>query len=181
MSPENQRDALPGPKTSPESPWLAAFHLLRHGLHPRREPAAPAEPQAPAPPRPEPPPLAAGEPPTPGVTPPPPPAPGAMPPPPPAAPLADARAQALRAGFELDSAYRELRRAELMIQQMENHAASASQLEDAHQLFAMASAFHRKAYQAYEAGRPGPAAEYAVAVKDILRAMDKLYNIVMMS
>ncbi len=92
----------------------------------------------------------------------------------------DPRAEALRAGFELDSAYRDLRRAELMIQQMETMTAPSPELDDARQLFEFASAFHRKAYQAYEAGQYRPAAEYAVAVKDIMRAIDKLYNIVMM-
>jgi hypothetical protein len=92
----------------------------------------------------------------------------------------DPRAEALRAGFELDSAYRDLRRAELMIQQMETMTAPSPEIVDAKQLFEFASAFHRKAYQAYEAGQYRPAAEYAVAVKDMMRAIDKLYNIVMM-
>jgi hypothetical protein len=111
----------------------------------------------------------------------PPPPPGVAAPPhlPPGAPI-DPRAEALRAGFELDSAYRDLRRAELMIQQMETMTTPSPELDDAKQLFDIASAFHRKAYQAYETEQYRPAAEYAVAVKDITRAIDKLYNIVMM-
>ena len=145
-------------------------------------PHPPDAPEPPKPPRDEaaaPGPLRPPAPPHPGA-PPPPPAPGAVPPPPPppAIPL-DPRAEALRAGFELDSAYRELRRAELMIQQMESMAPPAPEIDDAKQLFDIASAFHRKAYQAYEAGDYRPAAEYAVAVKDMMRAIDKLYNIVM--
>jgi hypothetical protein len=92
----------------------------------------------------------------------------------------DPRAESLRAGFELDSAYREMRRAELMIQQMETATPQSPEIADARELFAFASTFHRKAYQAYEAEQFRPAAEYAVAVKDIMRAIDKLYNIVMM-
>lgn len=89
----------------------------------------------------------------------------------------DPRAEALRAGFELDSAYRDMRRAELIHQQMEAFAPQMSETGDVGQILELASALHREAYQAYSAGSFLRAAEYAVAVKDLMRAIDKLYNV----
>lgn len=98
-----------------------------------------------------------------------------------ASPPRDPQAEALRAGFELDSAYREMRRAELMLQQMESFAPQAPETADAKQVLDLASALHRKAYQAYSAGQYLRAAEYAVAVKDLMRAIDKFYNVAITS
>ncbi|HEY66890.1 MAG TPA: hypothetical protein G4N97_01290 [Thermoflexia bacterium] len=89
----------------------------------------------------------------------------------------DPRAEALRAGFELDGSYREMRRAELVLQQMESFAPQAPEIADARQVLNIASALYRKSYQAYNAGQYLRAAEYAVAVKDLMRAIDKFYNV----
>lgn len=92
-------------------------------------------------------------------------------------PPQDSRTVELRAGFELDSAYREMRRAELLLEQMESFVPPAPEIIDARQVLELASTLYRKSYQAYTVAQHLRAAEYAVAVKDLLRAVEKFYNI----
>ena len=87
------------------------------------------------------------------------------------------QAEAFRAGFELDSAYRELRRADFMIQQMESREPGALEVADARQMFEIASRLYQVAFRARQEGRHLKAAEYSVAVKDLMRAIDKFYNV----
>ena len=68
-----------------------------------------------------------------------------------------------------------------MLQQMETLVPHSPEIADTKQVIEIASALHRKAYQAYDAGRSLKAVEYAVAVKDMMRAVDKLYNAAMTS
>ncbi len=93
----------------------------------------------------------------------------------------DPQAEAYRAGFELDSAYRELRRADLMIQQMEMRNANAPEVADARQIFEIASRLYQVAFSSRQAGQNLKAAEYSVAVKDLMRAIDKFYNVMFAS
>jgi len=132
---------------------------------------------APAPPPGSPPP----PPPPGGGTPPPPPPAGGPPAPPPPGPPHDPQAEAFRAGFELDSAYRDLRRGALMVQQMETYAPQAPEIADARQVFEIASRLYQTAFQARQVGQHLKAAEYAVAVKDLMRALDKFYNVMFAS
>ncbi len=68
-----------------------------------------------------------------------------------------------------------------MVQQMESLAPQQSaEIADARAVLNLAEAFYQKAYRAYQEGRSRHAAEYAVAVKDLMRAVDKIYNVVMM-
>lgn len=113
-------------------------------------------------------------PPPPGGAPPPPPPPGGAPPP---GPPRDPQAEAFRARFELDGAYRDLRRGAIMLQQMEARNPEAQELEDARQVFEIASRLYQTAFQAHQAGQNLKAAEYSVAVKDLMRAIDKFYNV----
>ena len=92
-------------------------------------------------------------------------------------PPRDPRAESFRAGFELDSAYRELRRADLMLQQMEAHNPDAQETALAREVFELASRLYREAFNARQREENSKAAEYAVAVKDLMRAMDKFYNV----
>ena len=120
-------------------------------------------------------------PPSSGGTPPAPPSPLAGAPPPPPAPGGrfprDPQAEALRAGFELDGAYREMHRAELMVQQVESLSPGAPECARARQLLGIASELYHEAHQAYRASQYLRAAEYAVAIKDLMRAIDKFYNV----
>ncbi len=128
-----------------------------------------------APPPPPPPGGAPPPPPPPGGTPPPPPPPGGAPPPPP--PPGDPQAEAYRAAFELDSAYRDLRRGDVMLQQMQPCIARQPDLAAAQEVFALASRLYQMAFSARQQGQPYRAAEYAVAVKDMMRALDKFYHV----
>ncbi len=68
-----------------------------------------------------------------------------------------------------------------MIQQMESLALQhTTEIADARAVLNIAENFYQKAYRAYQEGRARHAAEYAIAVKDLMRAVDKIYNIVMM-
>ncbi|NPA93285.1 MAG: hypothetical protein GXO56_06365 [Chloroflexi bacterium] len=55
-----------------------------------------------------------------------------------------------------------------------------AEIAEARAVLNMAETFYQKAHRAYQEGRARHAAEYAVAVKDLMRAVDKIYNIVMM-
>ncbi len=83
----------------------------------------------------------------------------------------------MRATFELDSAYREMRRGELMVQQIETAHPQTWEAHYAAQVRDLAFQFYRTANEAQRAAQYFRAAEYAVAVKDLMRAIDKLYNV----
>jgi hypothetical protein len=68
-----------------------------------------------------------------------------------------------------------------LLKQIESFAPQAPEITDAQQVLALASSLHRTAYQAYNNGRYLRAAEYAVAVKDLMRAIDKFYNVALAS
>ncbi len=74
-----------------------------------------------------------------------------------------------------------MRRAELMIQQMESFSPEAPESIDAQRVLSIASELYQESYQAYSASQYLRAAEYAVAVKDLMRAIDKFYNIAITS
>lgn len=97
------------------------------------------------------------------------------PPPPPHAhqPMQDER---LRARFELDSAYRELRKGELMVQQIETYLPDSDEAVFGRQLMGTAALVYQSAYKSFQSGTFFKAAEYSVAVKDILRGIDKFYR-----
>lgn len=84
----------------------------------------------------------------------------------------------MRARFEQESAYRDLRRGSLMVQQIETSRPGSQEAQYAAQLLDMGSRLYQSAYEAYMAGDYYRAAEYAVAVKDVMRAIDKMYNVV---
>ncbi len=85
----------------------------------------------------------------------------------------------MRARFEQESAYRDLRRGNLMLQYIETHRPNSVEAGYAAQLLDLGSRLYQTAYEAYRAGEYYRAAEYAVAVKDLMRAIDKLYNVAM--
>ena len=64
-----------------------------------------------------------------------------------------------------------------MLQQMEAHAPQAPETADARQIFTLASSFYQMAFRARQEGQYYKAAEYAVAVKDMMRALDKCYHV----
>ena len=68
-----------------------------------------------------------------------------------------------------------------MVQQMETHNPNAPEIADARQVFDIASRLYQTAFQARQAGQNLKAAEYSVAVKDLMRAIDKFYNVMFAS
>ncbi len=68
-----------------------------------------------------------------------------------------------------------------MVQQMETQNLNAPEVADARQVFDLASRLYHSAFQARQAGQNLKAAEYAVAVKDLMRAVDKFYNVMFAS
>jgi len=83
---------------------------------------------------------------------------------------------AVRARLEQDDAYRELRRGELLAQQIGSDPATPVEARYAAQLVALAASLYHTSHIAYGKGEYRRAAEYAVAVKDLMRAVDKLHN-----
>ena len=81
-----------------------------------------------------------------------------------------------RARFELDSAYRDLRRGELIMQQIEISLPQAERVRLGRRLLVLASDIYQSAYKKYQHRFYYDASEYAAAVKDLMRGMDKLYN-----
>ncbi|NOY09706.1 MAG: hypothetical protein GXP33_12795 [Spirochaetes bacterium] len=82
----------------------------------------------------------------------------------------------LRARFELDSAYRDLRRGELIVQQIETYLPSTEETSFGRKLLDIASEIYQSAYRNYQKESFFKAAEYSVAVKDLMRGIDKFYN-----
>ncbi len=68
-----------------------------------------------------------------------------------------------------------------MVQQMEIQNPNAPEVADARQVFEVASRLYQVAFQARQAGQNLKAAEYSVAVKDLMRAVDKFYNVLFAS
>jgi len=68
-----------------------------------------------------------------------------------------------------------------MLQQMETRNPNAPEVADARQVFDLASRLYQTAFQARQTGQNLKAAEYAVAVKDLMRALDKFYNVMFAS
>ncbi len=87
----------------------------------------------------------------------------------------------MRAQFEQESAYRDLRRASLMVQYVESTRPDSPEAAYATRLLELGSHLYQTGYEAFQAGDYYRAAEYAVAVKDITRAIDKMYNVSMSS
>ncbi len=108
-------------------------------------------------------------PPAPGAPTPPPPAPGTPPPPP-----MPSQAEAMRAAFEQESAYRDLRRGAVMLQQIEGRGEAGA---FAAQIYELASQVYRAAHEARQRGEAYRAAELFIAVKDMMRALDKMYHV----
>ena len=94
------------------------------------------------------------------------------PPPPPH----DPQAELLRASVELDGAYRDLRHAEIMVVQQEEACPGTTEAQHARALINMATTLYLESQRAYQANEGFRAAEVAVAVRDLMRAIDKLYN-----
>ncbi len=61
-----------------------------------------------------------------------------------------------------------------MIQQMSSPSVEA---DDAQRVLGIASELYQKSYRAYQDAQYLRSAEYAVAVKDLMRAIDKFYNV----
>ncbi len=98
---------------------------------------------------------------------------GPLPPPPGHPPVQDEK---LRARFELDSAYRDLRKGELVVQQIETYLPDNEESSFGRQLLDTASSIYQAAYRNFQEGSYFKAAEYSVAVKDIMRGIDKFYH-----
>ncbi len=98
---------------------------------------------------------------------------GPLPPPPGHPPVQDEK---LRARFELDSAYRDLRKGELVVQQIETYLPDNEEASFGRQLLNTASSIYQAAYRNFQEESYFKAAEYSVAVKDIMRGIDKFYH-----
>gem|GEM_PF-2272229 len=149
----------------------------QHPVNPQNRqpyPGPPQEPSAGFPPG-QPPNPPGFPPPLPPQGPPSPPPQGPPPPPPPHDP-AHMQNDRLRARFELDSAYRDLRRGELIVQQIEIYLPSAEEATFGKALLKTASKIYQAAYKSYQNESFFRAAEYSVAVKDLMRGIDKFYN-----
>jgi len=70
-----------------------------------------------------------------------------------------------------------MRRADLLVQEIENAEPGTLVAAYVRQLFDTAFFLYRAAHRAYQQGQRLQAAEYAAATKDVMRAIDKLYNI----
>lgn len=68
-----------------------------------------------------------------------------------------------------------------MIQQLESFSPETPESANAQQVLNIAFRIYKESYQAYNAGQYLRAAEYAVAVKDLMRAIDKFYNVAIAS
>lgn len=82
----------------------------------------------------------------------------------------------LRARFELDSAYRDLRKGELIVQQIETYLPEAEEAAFGRQLLDIASAIYQSAYKNFQNKSFFKASEYSVSVKDLMRGIDKFYH-----
>ncbi len=82
----------------------------------------------------------------------------------------------LRARFELDSAYRDLRKGELIVQQIETYLSESEEALFGRQLLETATAIYQSAYRGFQDESYFKAAEYSVAVKDVMRGIDKFYH-----
>ncbi len=80
----------------------------------------------------------------------------------------------MRAAFEQESAYRDLRRGAVMLQQIEGRGEAGA---FAAQIYELASQVYRAAHEARQRGESYRAAELFVAVKDMMRALDKMYHV----
>ncbi len=85
----------------------------------------------------------------------------------------------MRARFEQESAYRDLRRGSVMAQYVETTRPGSPEAVYAARLVELGSQLYQTGYEAYVAGDYYRAVEYAVAVKDVMRAVDKMYNVIM--
>ncbi len=82
----------------------------------------------------------------------------------------------LRARFELDSAYRDLRKGELIVQQIETYLPKAEEALFGRQLLDIAAAIYQSAYKQFQNKSFFKASEYSVSVKDLMRGIDKFYH-----
>ncbi len=91
-------------------------------------------------------------------------------------PPRDPQAELLRASVEMDGAYRDLRRAEIMVTQLEETYPGGVESQHARAIIDMATTLYMESQRAYQAREGFRAAEYAVAVRDLMRAVDEFYN-----
>ena len=65
-----------------------------------------------------------------------------------------------------------------MVQHVEATRPGSPEAQYAAQMLDMASRLYQTAYEAHQGGDYYRAAEYFVAVKDMMRAIDEMYNVV---
>ncbi len=94
-------------------------------------------------------------------------------PPPPHPPLQDEKR---RARFELDSAYRDLRRGELIVQQIETYLPDSQEATFGRQILGIAADIYQTAYKNFQNDSFYKASEYSVSVKDLMRGIEKFYH-----
>ena len=82
----------------------------------------------------------------------------------------------LRARFELDSAYRDLRKGELIVQQIETYLPDSQEALFGRQLLDIAASIYQSAYKNFQNDFFFKASEYSVSVKDLMRGIDKFYH-----
>ena len=70
-----------------------------------------------------------------------------------------------------------MRQAELTVQQWESLSPRLSEHAHAQRLLEVAADLYREAYQGYREDRYLQAVEYAVAIKDLVSLIDKLYRV----
>ncbi len=80
-----------------------------------------------------------------------------------------------RARFELDSAYRELRRGELTVQQIETYLPDSKEAVFGRKILETASDIYQSAIENFQNNSFFKASEFSVSVKDLMRGIDKFY------
>ncbi len=97
-------------------------------------------------------------------------------PPPPFPPHPSVQDEKLRARFELDSAYRELHKGEMIVQQIEMYMPESEEAVFSRQILKIAASIYQSAYKSFQSKSFFKASEYSVSVKDLMRGVDKFYH-----